>query len=571
EMHFLPDVWVDCDTCHGHRYNAETLQVKYRGHSIAEVLEMSCGEALELFANIPKIRRILQTVCDVGLDYVALGQSAATLSGGEAQRVKLAAELARPDTGRTLYLLDEPTTGLHFDDVAKLLDVLHRLVDLGNTVVVIEHNLDVIKQCDWIIDVGPEAGDGGGQIVGCGTPESLVERMSNDEVRMTKGKKKKQSANSTFDIRHSSFPSHTARALAPVLAAGPLVDRKPYDPQAAEKRRAGDVDIEDLGRDIRMPWEIDGRRWHTKERVSRSGAPCRWDGKILDAIEKKIQDLGEFSPTDWSSSRTVVEIAAVKKTDGWFFHAITGEPWLVKLKFRTAKSTFRREKLLEELQLAPLNQLDHVEQYGNDARVKCKNLRGPFQEVQVNAHSWEEIDTPAFWRFLEEAVAGFGKFAERVSENPEDLMPWKKLGRKWHLARKGFPPGKKPDWNVEVLEELLDLLHETTGADEDAPQGQFLWNNQQVVHLMAPGRSDPWATVHTKRLAGVDLILNGPSGAFATGRIAELAAKRVIASAENGDQVKLRFTTADDLQRGDLPEFLAEHLAAVDPSSVAAS
>ncbi|MAT72128.1 MAG: excinuclease ABC subunit A [Planctomycetaceae bacterium] len=559
EMHFLPDVWVDCDECHGHRYNAETLQVKYRGQSIAEVLEMSCGDALELFANIPKIRKILQTLCDVGLDYVALGQSAATLSGGEAQRVKLAAELARPDTGRTLYLLDEPTTGLHFDDIVKLLDVLHRLVDLGNTVVVIEHNLDVIKQCDWIIDVGPEAGDGGGQIVGCGTPEQICDvGCENVDV------KKKGAKSSTSKIKHlTSNISHTALALAPVLAAGPLVDRKPYDPQAAERRRSGDLDIEDLGRDVSMPWEVDGRRWHTRERVSRSGAPCRWDGKILDRVEQRIQDLGEFSPTDWSSSRTVVEIAAAKKSDGWFFHAITGEPWLLKLKFRTAKSTFRREQLLADLQLAPLNQLDHIEQYGNDPRVKCKNLRGPFQEVQINAHSWAEIDTPAFWSFLEKAVAGFGKFAERASENPEDLMPWKKLGRKWHLARRGFPPGKQPAWKVELLEELLDLLHETTAGGDDSAEGQFLWNNQQVVHLMAPGRSDPWATVHTKRLAGVDLILNGPSGAFATGRIAEIGAKRAINAGDGTDQVKFRFSESADLHRGDLPEFLAEHLAAV--------
>src|SRR5206468_2636023 len=148
EMHFLPDVWIECDVCHGDRYNPETLAVRYKGRSIADVLEMRVSEALELFAPIPKIRRVLQTLFDVGLDYLSLGQAAPTLSGGEAQRVKLAAELSRPDTGRTLYLLDEPTTGLHFDDLAKLLEVLQRLVDLGNTVVVIEHNLDIIKCCD---------------------------------------------------------------------------------------------------------------------------------------------------------------------------------------------------------------------------------------------------------------------------------------------------------------------------------------------------------------------------------------------------------------------------------------
>ena len=161
-MHFLPDVWVECETCRGQRYNPDVLEVHFHGKRIADVLNMSCGEAVELFANIPKIRRILQTLCDVGLDYLTLGQSAPTLSGGEAQRVKLAAELARPDTGQTLYLLDEPTTGLHFDDLAKLLEVLNRLVDHGNTVVVIEHNLDVIKTADWVIDIGPEAGADGG-------------------------------------------------------------------------------------------------------------------------------------------------------------------------------------------------------------------------------------------------------------------------------------------------------------------------------------------------------------------------------------------------------------------------
>jgi excinuclease ABC subunit A len=175
EMHFLADVWVKCQECGGTRFNRETLAIRYKGKNIADVLDMDVQEALDFFANHPKISRILQTLHDVGLDYVKLGQSATTLSGGEAQRVKLARELSRVATGRTLYILDEPTTGLHFADIQRLLDVLHRLVDAGNTVVVIEHNMDVIKTADWIIDLGPEGGDEGGYIIAEGSPESLAE------------------------------------------------------------------------------------------------------------------------------------------------------------------------------------------------------------------------------------------------------------------------------------------------------------------------------------------------------------------------------------------------------------
>jgi excinuclease ABC subunit A len=174
EMHFLPDVYVPCETCKGARYNRETLEVRFKGRSIADVLEMSVEEALQFFAKIPKIRRRLQTLHDVGLDYIKLGQPATTLSGGEAQRVKLAAELCKVATGKTLYILDEPTTGLHFADIEKLLEVLQRLVDSGNTMLVIEHNLDVIKQADWIVDLGPEGGEAGGEIVAEGTPEDIA-------------------------------------------------------------------------------------------------------------------------------------------------------------------------------------------------------------------------------------------------------------------------------------------------------------------------------------------------------------------------------------------------------------
>jgi excinuclease ABC subunit A len=175
EMHFLPDVYVPCETCHGRRYNRETLEVRFKGKSIADVLEMSVEEALKFFAKIPKLRRRLQALHDVGLDYIKLGQPATTLSGGEAQRVKLAAELSKVATGRTLYILDEPTTGLHFADIEKLLEMLQRLVDAGNTVLVIEHNLDVIKQADWIVDLGPEGGEAGGEVIATGTPEEVAD------------------------------------------------------------------------------------------------------------------------------------------------------------------------------------------------------------------------------------------------------------------------------------------------------------------------------------------------------------------------------------------------------------
>ncbi|MBD3331293.1 excinuclease ABC subunit A, partial [candidate division GN15 bacterium] len=175
EMHFLPDVYVPCEVCHGKRYNRETLEVRYKGKSIADVLDMTVEEALQFFEAIPRIKNKLLTLHNVGLGYIKLGQQATTLSGGEAQRVKLASELSKVATGRTMYILDEPTTGLHFEDIRMLLKVLGELVDRGNTVIVIEHNLDVIRTADWIIDIGPEGGDDGGRIIAAGTPEEVAE------------------------------------------------------------------------------------------------------------------------------------------------------------------------------------------------------------------------------------------------------------------------------------------------------------------------------------------------------------------------------------------------------------
>ncbi len=203
EMHFLPDVYVPCDVCQGKRYNRETLEIRYKGFSIHDVLEMTVEAALDLFQPVPSIARKLETLVDVGLSYIKLGQSATTLSGGEAQRVKLSKELSRRDTGRTLYILDEPTTGLHFHDIEALLAVLHKLRDDGNTVVVIEHNLDVIKTADWVVDLGPEGGHRGGQIIAVGTPEDVAANPASHTGRFLTPLLEKHPASSAATPRKS--------------------------------------------------------------------------------------------------------------------------------------------------------------------------------------------------------------------------------------------------------------------------------------------------------------------------------------------------------------------------------
>ena len=227
-MDFLADVWVTCPVCNGHRFNRETLQVRFKGKSIAEVLEMDVQEALAHFENVPDIRRKLQTLHDVGLDYLKLGQASPTLSGGEAQRIKLARELVKRSTGRTLYLLDEPTTGLHFADIQMLLKVLHDLVDAGNTVLVVEHNLDVVKTADWIIDLGPEGGAGGGEIVAVGTPEEIASGQWSVDSGQN-GKKK-----AAGEAARLARRSHTATALAPVLNGHTQVSAKSKSDEAGK-------------------------------------------------------------------------------------------------------------------------------------------------------------------------------------------------------------------------------------------------------------------------------------------------------------------------------------------------
>jgi excinuclease ABC subunit A len=525
EMHFLPDVWVECDVCHGSRYNPETLAVRYKERSIADVLQMRVGEALELFANIPKIRKVLQTLADVGLDYISLGQPAPTLSGGEAQRVKLAAELSRPNTGRTLYILDEPTTGLHFDDIAKLLEVLNRLVDLGNTVIVVEHNLDVIKTADWVIDLGPEAGDAGGRVVAEGTPE---------EVAAVAG-------------------SHTGAVLQGVLAAGPHAERPKYDPYADAAPREGDVELEAVGRDARMPWQVDGRRWHTLERVTTEGKPARWEGQILDWLDERIHELGDFGATDWKQ-RSVVEIGGTSKTQGWFLHALTGMEWLVRLVFRVGKNAFRTDDLVKRLGIKPLNDTPGLEVYGNQDRVWVTGHKGPWQSVTVLAHRLSEIDTPAFRQFLKEAAQSYQANIVRLRTKPEDLMPWKINGEKWHLGDKGFPPGRKLLWERSLLPRLLELVREIE------PGLEIDWKQRAAITLRVPGVKRAWAQWRTKESTALDCRFLGKRGQFNLAQVEGLGGAATLSHRDKGDLLRLLFTHEERLQAAKLKEVLHRHL-----------
>ena len=203
--------------------------------------------------------------------------------------------------------------------------------------------------------------------------------------------------------------------------------------------------------------------------------------------------------------------------------------------------------------------MDELPIYGNEPRVKCRSLRGPWQEIQLDVHAWDEIDTPEFWSFLREAVAGFQKFTQLTELNPEDHMPWRKLGQRWHFLRKGFPAGKSISWDLAALEELYEILREV------APEGQFLWNNQVLVHLILRGHGEPWITIHTKRTQSLDITLHGPKGCATLGRLTGLAHDREVdATRSDRDLVRLRFRTVEDLHKGDLIAFLREHRDAVE-------
>ena len=586
EMHFLPDVWVECDECRGARYNRETLSVKYRGHSIADVLNLSIGQCLELFENIPKIRKTMSTLCAIGLDYLTLGQSATTLSGGEAQRVKLAAELARPNTGKTVYILDEPTTGLHFDDIDKLLKVLNSLVEAGNTVIVIEHNLDVIKTADWVVDLGPEAGIGGGWIVAEGTPEDLVEGLS------AEGQVRK---------------SHTAEQLVDVLARGRRGTREVFDAAAEGKKRDGDVTMAQVGKDAKMPWEADGRKWHTRDRIAHSGKACRWEGDALEMVVEHLiaepaetkskpapkkkttrkkkkaataalisgadllkaqqadQDESEaesFSlqpsalslKTIWNDSSTV-EVTGDDKRLGWFMHALTRDEWLLKLYFRVQRDCFDQTELAASLNLRNVDDINELPIYGRSDRVRVKNKPAGYQEVLITVHWLSEIDTPEFREFLSAARASYIERVEATSTDVKDVAPWKVLGRKWHLMQKGFPAEKRPKWKKEVLETLLEVF------DQAIPDGDVVWNERAYVRYRQSGSKHDWAVICTKRRVGIDLVITPRDESVGAGSVAGIVTEHEAVEGKNGKPaIRLRFDKLSQVKSPKLRDFLKKCL-----------
>jgi len=558
EMHFLPDVWVECPTCRGRRFNAETLTVRFNDCSIADVLEMSISKALELFSNVPKIRSPLATLEAIGLGYLTLGQSAPTLSGGEAQRIKLAAELCRPNRGRTLYLLDEPTTGLHFDDILKLLSVLNSLVEQGNTVVVIEHNLDVIKTADWIIDLGPEAGAGGGQIVVQGTPEDVVAYATSASggrrpsgttastgVAPRQPRKQAALAATSTSQQTTMSRSWTGELLAPVLAESSRGAIETFDAVAVATKQMGDVSIEELGRSAKLPWEVDGRKWHTQDRIAHTGQPCRWDGQALKYVIELLEKENDLAPTNWND-RATVEIRADKGL-GWFLHARSGGEWLLSLCFRVKKSQFTTEDLDASLGLKPLDDMEDVQAYGRDPRVKARNLKTAWQEVTVKIWKKSEVDTPAFRQFLKQALRSYLTLSTAEATNPEDLMPWKQLGRKWHLMKKGVPATGRGVWDIRIVERLLPVVEmHLEKCDVDyGIRSKINWTEAKS------GKSV--AELHTKRSDGVDLILYFPSGKVTIGAIAAIGESQEIQSARDGqDAVRIRFTKFEQLLSADL-------------------
>ena len=389
EMHFLADVWIKCDVCDGARYNRETLQIKYRDQSIAAVLEMTVAEARDHFEPVPHIRRILQTLMDVGLDYLQLGQSAPTLSAGEAQRVKLAKELSRPSTSQTLYLLDEPTTGLHFADIEKLLEVLNRLVDEGNTVLVVEHNLEVIKTADYIIDLGPEGGEDGGYIVAQGTPEQVALMESSHTGRLLR--------DYLAPDGKESNPAEKKPLAAPPIPAGTA------EGQVRETPALYEAGKEETSSPADPPAFSPEERWHKLHGAFSQERDAYWTGRDLQAFIDLVRATGNVLEPDWVHPEFVtLRVQGIKR---WWCRIKTGQPEYFRVMMRTRRRQFTEKKLRNTLALKAWLELDPP--------IECRTQRLSIKRRKNEDELWlefasrAEFDTPALREILRQVVEGF--------------------------------------------------------------------------------------------------------------------------------------------------------------------
>ncbi|MCG3137064.1 MAG: UvrABC system protein A [Phycisphaerae bacterium] len=539
EMHFLPDVWITCEECRGQRYNPETLQVRYRGKNIYEVLQMRVSEAMAHFSNVPKLRAILRTLDEVGLGYLPLGQSSATLSGGEAQRLKLAAELARPSTGKTVYILDEPTTGLHFEDVRRLLDVLHRLVDLGNTVICIEHNLELIKTADWIIDLGPEAGASGGEVVVAGPPEA---------VAVTKS-------------------SYTGKALQAVLAAGPVAERAVFTREESARRQAEmDARLEVRGEDahVKMPWEANGRRWHLEQCLAMDGQRPRWEPAALEWIVEQIEAQGGSSVresarteargsegerpallVDWGQ-RSVIEIRVTGSgPTAWFAHILTRGNWLLECTFRVGKRKFDDKKLNAALGLKTLDERTELPVYGQWRRVK-RRVGREFDDIRIWIHDLAEIQTPAFEQFLNDALASHRATLAGEKKPSEKKLDWRNDGRSWHLAQQAITKRRKIEWPAALLAELVGKLSKLE------PKLVFDWNNKMAVMIRHPQVQTRWGRIVTSEPQALRVELYTEPGEITPLMFNRLGMEPHLVEAAEGQRISFRLQGIEQLDNSQL-------------------
>ncbi len=565
QMHFLPDVWVTCETCGGKRFNAATLEVVFHGKSINDVLEMPVSDAASLFQDVPKLRRILQTLLDVGLDYLPLGQSGTTLSGGEAQRIKLAAELARPQTGRTLYILDEPTTGLHFDDIRKLLIVLHRLVDHGNTVIFIEHNLDLIKQADWVIDLGPGPADRGGEVVVEGTPERIA----------------------------ACSDSLTGKVLKPILEAGPYTPREVFDPKQAAKKALGRTGMEETGptpassagvQPARryhdetndtddepqsspapaptdwsdLPWKRDGRAWHLEQRHRTSSRPRRWDAEALRWLIKRVEEVGgkRFEHADWANVAHIeVRGVAAKEPADWFLHVLTGGADLFDAYFRVPGGTFSEARLLQQLTIPTLDERGDAPLGGNWQRIQVRTDARNIQSVRIQVFDLKDIRTKGFETFLQQAAAaylkGLGAKQEQESSTDDAAMD----RRAWHLAGKAIYTGQRPKWSGMALAELCGLLI------KHLPHVKIDWSHKTGATLRA-GTGQRLGRIITNKAEAIDVWLVAPIGAFAEPDVQRLGAGGRIEK-ESPDTMEIRFRLVSEAHLGNGTSEFLQHWAEV--------